>query len=137
VTTHSTEPPQAVIAVVDDDLKVRTALQRLFRSAGFQVKLFSSGPEFLATLPAGSPDCLLLDLHMLGLTGIDVQRQLLAVGVKFPVVLITGRDEPGLADRALAAGVAAFLVKPLEGNQLLQTVQGLLMRPTEPGPSGL
>jgi FixJ family two-component response regulator len=116
------------IAIVDDDSELRKALHRLFRSAGFEIETFASGEEFIRTLQAREPDCLLLDLHMPGMNGWDVQRQLTTMGSEFPVIVFTGRDQPGLPERVLATGVAAFLLKPVDGNELIRIVHNLLKK---------
>jgi FixJ family two-component response regulator len=114
------------IAIVDDDCHFRKALDRLFRAAEFEVETFASGEEFLCSLQTREPDCLLLDLHMPGMTGWDVQRQLETTGRKFPVIVLTGRDNPNLSERVLATGVAAFLLKPVDGNEMIRVVKNLV-----------
>jgi FixJ family two-component response regulator len=113
-------PP--LIAVVDDDASVRTALRRLLRAAGFAVETFESGDAFLAAAGSGAPDCLVLDLHMPGLNGFDVQRELAVSHHSIPTIIITGKEEPGTADRARAGGAVAFLTKPFDEAALLTAV---------------
>ncbi len=115
-----------LITIVDDDSGVRNALQRLLRSAGFSVESFSSGEDFIRRLPARKPDCLLLDLHLPALNGFEVLRQLMILGAKFPVIVITGGDAPGMAERTLAAGASGYLLKPLEDDKLLSAVRKAL-----------
>ena len=110
------------IAVVDDEESVRKALRRLFRSAGMDVETFASGREFLDSLPLHRPDCLVLDLHMPGLTGRDVQQHLAQVQPRVPIVVITGKDEPGVRESVLAAGAADYLLKPLNDHTLIAAV---------------
>ena len=110
------------IAVVDDEESVRKALRRLFRSAGMDVETFASGREFLDSLPLHRPDCLVLDLHMPGLTGRDVQQHLAQVQPRVPIVVITGKDEPGVRESVLAAGAADYLLKPLHDHTLIAAV---------------
>ncbi len=114
---------EPLIAVVDDDLPVRKALQRLLRSAGFLVQTYPSGEDFLRTLHVVQPDCLVLDLHLPGLSGLEVLHQLISVGAGFPTILMTGSNSSGLAGTSTAAGAVAFLVKPLEEAELLSAVQ--------------
>jgi FixJ family two-component response regulator len=116
------EPKKRFIAVVDDETEICKALRRLLRSVGFDVETFTSGQQFLEFVRGRQPDCLVLDLHLPGLTGLDVHRHLAATGMGFPVIVVTGRDEPGLAERILAGGAAAFLLKPVNDVELLEAV---------------
>jgi len=111
-----------LVAVVDDEESVRKALRRLLRSAGMQVEAFSSGQEFLNSLVNHQPDCLLLDLHMPGLTGLDVQRRLTEAQTVLPTIIITGHDQPGVANEALAAGASSYLTKPTDERVLLDAI---------------
>jgi FixJ family two-component response regulator len=115
-------PRRLLVAVVDDEDSVRRALRRLFLAAGIDVETFASGQEFLASLTARRPDCAVLDLRLPGLTGFDVQERLVADGIRLPVVIVSGHSQPGIAERALAAGAAAFLRKPLDDESLLNAV---------------
>jgi FixJ family two-component response regulator len=119
---------RSLIAVVDDEPEVCKALRRLLRAVGFDVNTFRSGQDFLENLHVQPPDCLILDLHLPGLTGLDVQHHLRATGATIPVIVITGRDEPGLAERVSGAGASAFLLKPVNDVELLGTVHELLAR---------
>jgi FixJ family two-component response regulator len=82
------------IAVIDDDESVRKALRRLLRAANLDADTFASGRDFLDSLAAQVPDCVVLDLHMPGMNGLDVQQQLARNGRQLPIVIITGHDEP-------------------------------------------
>ena len=110
------------IAVVDDEAQVRKALERLMRGAGFEVSTYTCGAEFLASLAAKEPDCLVLDVHMPGLSGFEVQDSLRSRGSTFPVVVITGHDSAGAAGHAMAAGASAYLRKPVDGPELIQAI---------------
>ncbi len=92
------------VAVVDDEASVRTALGRLLRLADYEVAAFESGADFLASLPTRRPDCAIVDIHMPGLSGLEVQARLGAAHSGIPVVFITAGDEPGLEDAVRAAG---------------------------------
>lgn len=105
--------------MVDDEPSVCKALQRLLRSAGFDVDTYVSGDAFLESLAAGEPDCLILDLHMPCLTGFDVQERLAAAHAGVPVVAITGHDSAETRERALTGGAAAYLIKPVSEQTLL------------------
>lgn len=111
-----------LVAIVDDEEPVRRALRRLFLAAGLDVETFASGYEFLESLVAQRPDCVVLDLHLPGLTGLDVQQRLSELAVRLPTVMVTGHDQPGVAERAHAAGAFAYLEKPLDDERLLDAV---------------
>ena len=120
-----------LVAVVDDEEAIRKALQRLLRSAGFDVMTFASGPEFLRSLSARRPDCLVLDIRMQGMTGFDVQTRLKDDATKAgdaapPVVFITALDDPNDEQRALKAGAAGFLRKPFGDQDLLAAIDGAI-----------
>jgi len=110
------------IAVVDDDESVRKALKRLLRAANLDADTFASGQEFLDSLPAQVPDCIVLDLHMPGMNGLDIQRQLARGALRVPIVVITGHDEPQTRAQCLSAGAAAYLRKPLDDEALLDAI---------------
>src|SRR5262245_32905110 len=112
----------ARIAIVDDDASVRKALGRLLSASSFDIETYASARDFLASLKAGKPDCLVVDLHMPELTGFDLQRQLARTGVQIPVIVITAYNEPGLRERCQSAGAAAFLLKPLDGSTLIGVI---------------
>jgi FixJ family two-component response regulator len=110
------------MAVVDDDPSVLKALGRLLRASGFEVATFTSGAEFLESLKTQVPDCLVLDVHMPSLGGLDVQAALLARGFHVPVIFITAYDDKGMRERALEQGAVAFLRKPLTEQMLLAAI---------------
>jgi len=114
------------IALVDDEAPVRVALGRLLRLADYDVLAFSSGEEFLASLATRVPDCALLDVHMPGLTGIEVQARLRAAGSTLPIVFITASDDAEIARSALAGGGLCVLHKPFSNERLLDAVSGAL-----------
>jgi FixJ family two-component response regulator len=110
------------MAVVDDEEPIRKALQRLLRAAGLEADTFASGREFLLSLSQRRPDCVILDLHLPGLSGLEIQQQLSLEKPNVPCIIITGKDEPGLRERALAAGAAAYLRKPLDEKVLFEAI---------------
>ena len=118
--------PRVLVAVVDDEESVCRALLRLLRAAGHDVETFTSSATFLESmrerLPSRRPDCVVLDLHLPGLTGLDVQRQLKKDGIGLPIVMITGNEEARVQDTVLAEGASAFLVKPLNAATLLDAI---------------
>jgi len=111
-----------LVAIVDDEEPIRKALKRLLRSANLESESFASGPAFLDSLASRRPDCLILDLHMPGMTGLHVLQKLQQAGVALPTIVITAYDEPETRNHCLAAGAAAYLRKPLEDTLLLDAV---------------
>ena len=109
------------MAIVDDEEPIRKALTRLLRSDGLDVESFPSGSEFLESLPAHRPDCVVLDLHMPVVNGFEVQARLVEFGV--PVVIITGHDSDETRARALAGRPAAYLRKPVNDQVLLDAIE--------------
>ena len=127
-----------VIAIVDDDLSVRRALHRLVQSAGYMVQTFASAREFLDSLPRGRAACLVLDIHLDGMSGFELQQRLVANGVGVPVIFITAHDDAPTRERIEKSGAVGHLWKPLEGQALLHAIrraigldQGLIGRPED------
>jgi FixJ family two-component response regulator len=116
------------VAIVDDEEAVRKALGRLLRSSGLDAETFPTGQAFLDSLADARPDCLVLDLHMPGLTGLQVLQKLQLSTPMLPVIVITGQDEPENRVRCLAAGAAAYLRKPLDDELLLNTIDRAVRR---------
>jgi FixJ family two-component response regulator len=121
------------IVIVDDEESVRTGLRRLCVSLGLRASVYASGGEFLDSLAAGAapPDCVLLDAHMPHMTGLEVQRHLVDVGLKIPTIVYTADDAPEAEARYVAAGVIAYLRKPIAGDELLAALEQVMTR----GPS--
>ena len=119
------------IVIVDDEESVRTGLRRLCVSLGMRTAVFASGREFVDALTDGSarPDCVLLDAHMPLMTGLDVQRHLVDSGLKIPTIVYTADDAPEAEARYVAAGVAAYLRKPIAGDDLLTAIEHVMSRP--------
>ncbi len=110
------------IALVDDEASVRIALGRLLRMADYEVLAYASGEEFLAALGDCMPDCVLLDVHLPGLTGIEVQMRLQDDHLQLPVVFITASDDPAIERNALRAGGLRMLRKPFSSEELLASI---------------
>ena len=123
-------PP--IIAVVDDEEDVRHSLQRLLRSAGFEVLIYGSGIEFLRHASEGSPDCVVLDMHMPRLTGLDVQTTLRDRGLSLPVIILTGNATREMEAAALAAGASGYLSKPVDDDVLIGAITTALRRNDRP-----
>lgn len=119
---------RALVAVVDDEESIRKSLRRLLMAADLDALVYASGQEFLDAIRERQPDCLVLDLQMPGLTGLEVQRALTAAGVRFPTIIITAHDEPEARARCISAGVAAYLCKPLHDEMLLDAITTVMGR---------
>jgi FixJ family two-component response regulator len=120
-----------LIVIVDDDDSVCRAIRRLVRSVAMEAETFSSGQNFvdlLEAMPSFQPDCLILDVQMPGLNGLDVQEQLVRSGKNVPVIFITAHDEVGVREKALAGGAVAFLRKPFNDELLIKTMREALKR---------
>ena len=111
-----------LIALVDDEESVRRALARMLSASQFDVDVFASGQEFLDSLRARLPDCVVLDYQMPGLTGRDVQRQLYLEQVHLPIIVVTAHDQPALRERCLADGAVAYVAKPLQRERLVSLI---------------
>ena len=118
----------SVVAVLDDEPQMRKALRRLLVSHGFRVEDYECGKDFLQELPAHPADCLVLDLHMPGVNGFDVLEALASQDAAPPVVVITGHDEPGTAERTRALGASAYLRKPVDELALLSAIRAAIAR---------
>ena len=119
-----------LIIIVDDEESVRTGLRRLCVSLGLRASVYASGGEFLHSLAAGAtpPDCVLLDAHMPHMSGLEVQRHLVALGLKTPTIVYTADDAPEAEARYIAAGVTAYLRKPIAGDDLLTAIEQVMAR---------
>ena len=114
------------VAVVDDEETVRKALRRLLRAAGLEAEAYAGGEALLAAAAARAPDCVVLDLHMPGMNGLQLVRRLQAAHGRVPIVVITAHDEPATREQCLAAGAAAYLRKPLDERLLLNAISAAL-----------
>ena len=120
--------PEAIVAIVDDDASVREGLQSLIRSAGWRVETFVSAQEFLGRPGAEAPSCLILDLQLPGLTGLDLQERMAEVGLEIPIVFLTGHGNIPASVRAMKAGAVEFLTKPFDEAALLQAIREAIER---------
>src|SRR5437870_6687287 len=111
------------VCVVDDDASVREALGSLLRSAGLAVETFGSAREFLASSRRDASSCLVLDVELPGLSGLDLQRELANAGVRIPIIFLTGHGDIPMSVRAMKAGALEFLTKPVAGDELLAAIQ--------------
>ncbi|MGO8731774.1 MAG: response regulator transcription factor [Terriglobia bacterium] len=118
----------AVIAIVDDDLSVREGLETLLRSAGWRVETFASAQEFLARPRAGPPSCLILDLQLPGLSGLDLQKRMAEAELEIPIVFLTGHGNIPASVQAMKAGAVEFLTKPFDEQDLLRAIEEAIER---------
>jgi len=118
-----------MIAIVDDDQSVCRAIKRLVRSLGMNAETFASGQDFIdlvEAMPSFNADCVVLDVQMPGLNGLDVQERLQSGGSRLPIIFITAHDEVNVRERALAAGAVAFVCKPFNDELLIRTLRAAL-----------
>ena len=120
--------PEAIILVVDDDVSVREALEGLIRSAGLRVETFSSAQELLARPPVDAPGCLVLDVRLPGLSGLELQKRLAEIHLEIPIIFITGHGDVPTSVQAMKAGALEFLTKPLADRDLLEAIQQAVKR---------
>ena len=117
-----------VVFVVDDDPSVRRAIQRLVESVGLQVELFGSAHEFLRSERPNAPSCLVLDIRLPGISGLDFQRELADANIHIPVIFITAHGDIPMTVRAMKAGAVEFLTKPFRDQDLLDALHLALER---------
>jgi len=118
-------PP--IVFVVDDDISVRESLELLIRSAGWQPELFESAQQFLSRAPASVPCCLVLDVTLPGLNGLELQQQL-AQRTEMPIIFITGHGDIPMSVKAMKAGAVEFLTKPYKDDVLVDAIRGAIER---------
>lgn len=121
-----------LIAVVDDDDSVRKAICRLLQVAGFAARGFANGREFLDAWLTEPPDCTVLDLHMPGMSGIDIQARLKRLRPQAAIIFITAHDRPETRQQCLDAGAAAYLRKPVDAVTLVATLDEVLSGRRQP-----
>ena len=113
----------AIVFVVDDDMSMRESLRNLIRSAGLRVQTFSSAQEFLASQRPKAPSCLVLDVQLPGLSGLDLQQELAKANIQIPIIFLTGHGDIPMSVRAIKAGALEFLTKPFDDEDLLGAIQ--------------
>lgn len=119
---------QPVVFIVDDDISVREALKNLLRSVCLKAETFGTAQEFLSYPLPDAPGCLVLDVRLPGLSGLDLQRKLVAANIDIPIIFITGHGDIPMSVRAIKAGAVEFLPKPFRDQDLLDAVQAALDR---------
>jgi FixJ family two-component response regulator len=125
-------PEKVLISIIDDDESVREAIKGLMKSLGFAAVAFPSAADFLASPHLGDTSCLIADVHMPRMTGIELHRQLLQGGYAIPTLLITAYPDDGVRDRALRDGAICYLSKPFDENALIDGVR-LALKHARPG----
>lgn len=110
------------VAVVDDDESFARAFERLFRAAGFGVQTYSSAEAFLAATTLRQPDCLVLDIQLSGMSGLDLQRHLRDIGTRVPIIFVTAHDTPEVRAEAERGGCSAYFVKPVPGKSIIKAI---------------
>jgi FixJ family two-component response regulator len=119
-------PVAPLISIVDDDLPVRRALRRSIQAAGYTVETFASAREFLDASPLGRTSCLVLDIHLDGMSGFELAEQLASERAAIPVIFITAHDDTPTRERARRVGGAAYLPKPFDERVLLEAIRRAL-----------
>ncbi len=115
--------PEPIVFVIDDDASMRDALRSLIRSVGLRVELFGSAKEFLQKAPLDAPSCLVLDIRLPGISGLQFQRKLAEANISIPTIFITAHGDIPMSVRAMKAGAIEFLTKPFRDQDLLDAIQ--------------
>lgn len=123
--------PTAMVFVIDDDQSVRKSLRRLLDAANHKTEVFNSAAEFLSRLPHPGPSCIIIDVRMPGLTGIDLQKIIIESGREEQLIFITAHGDIPMCAQAMKAGAVDFLPKPFKPKQLLESVERALSRSAE------
>jgi FixJ family two-component response regulator len=126
-----TSPDTPVVFVIDDDAAVREAIQGLLKSVGLRSGAFGTAHEFLTSERADGPSCLVLDIRLPGINGLDFQRQLADAGIHTPIIFITGHGDIPMTVRAMKSGAVEFLTKPFRDQDLLDAINQALDRDRE------
>src|SRR6202047_2346300 len=122
-----------IVFVVDDDASMRNALANLFRSVGLQSALFGSGAELLRSKLPGGPSCLVLDIRLPGLSGLDFQAELAKANIHIPIIFMTGHGDIPMSVQAMKAGAIDFLAKPFRHQEMLDAVATAIERDRKRG----
>jgi FixJ family two-component response regulator len=121
-------PAQRTVFVIDDDPDIRAAMQRLLETVGLHAELFAAAQDFLERKMPEVPSCLVLDLRLPGISGLEVQRRLIEAGVKIPIIFITAHGDIPTSVRAMKSGAVEFLTKPFRDKDLLDAIEQALQR---------
>jgi FixJ family two-component response regulator len=119
---------ESIVFIIDDDPLYRSSSERLVRSIGFKVQSFESARDFLSNRPPDVPSCLILDVRMPGLSGLDLQRELAEAGFHIPIIFVTGHGDIPMSVQAMKAGAVEFLTKPFRDQALLDAIRQAIGR---------
>jgi FixJ family two-component response regulator len=119
-------PQVPVISIIDDDLSVRVAIERLVRSLGYVARTFSSASEFLCCSNSNGTSCIITDVQLPGMSGVELQDHLACQLQTLPIIFITAFPEESIRSRAMTAGAVCFLTKPFDGKKLVQCIEAAL-----------
>ena len=117
-----------VVFIIDDDPGVRAAMQRLLKSVGLRAEIFPAAQDFLQRTPPDGPSCLILDVRLPGISGLDLQRKLIDAGIRIPIIFITAHGDIPMSVKAMKSGAVEFLTKPFRDQDLLDAIQQALER---------
>jgi FixJ family two-component response regulator len=123
-----TSTDEATVFIIDDDVRMRAAMQRLLKSVGLHAESFATPQDFFRRKPPDGPSCLVLDVRLPGMSGLDVQRRLIESGFQIPVIFITGHGDIPMTVKAMKSGAVEFLTKPFRDQDLLDAIQLALER---------
>jgi FixJ family two-component response regulator len=126
-----TSAAEATVFVIDDDARMRAAMERLLKSVGLHAEAFATPHDFLRRKPPENPSCLILDVRLPGMSGLDVQRKLIDSGIHIPVIFISGHGDIPMTVKAMKSGAVEFLTKPFRDQDLLDAIQQALERESE------
>jgi FixJ family two-component response regulator len=126
-----TASPATLVSIVDDDSSVRRALRRLIELAGFAVETFASGTQALDGGLHARVACMVVDVYLGDMTGFELQRLLAARGVEIPTIFITAHDNSATLEQARRAGAAAYLAKPVDGEELVDAIHAAIGKPRD------
>jgi FixJ family two-component response regulator len=123
-----TSTDQAMVFIIDDDVRMRAAMERLLKSVGLHAESFATPQDFLRRKPPDGPSCLVLDVRLPGMSGLDVQSKLIDSGIHIPVIFISGHGDIPMTVKAMKSGAVEFLTKPFRDQDLLDAIQQALER---------
>src|SRR5580692_8102007 len=126
-----TSSERATVFIVDDDDRMRAATQRLLKTVGLHSESFATPQEFFRHMPPGVASCLVLDVRLPGMSGLDVQRKLIETGVQIPIIFITSHGDIPMTVKAMKSGAVEFLTKPFRDQDLIDAIQQALVRENE------
>ena len=126
-----TSADSSIVLIVDDDTRMRAAMQRLLKTVGLRSESFASPEDFLRHKLPNGPSCLVLDLRLPGMSGLEVQKKLIELGVQIPIIFITGHADVPVTVKAMKSGAVEFLTKPFRDQDLIDAIQQALRRDSD------